>query len=238
MSVSLYLLALMIVRTPYIFPKEKTHTSLDIKKVLAEDGLISQALTNYEERPQQIKKACAVQQAFVKDRHLAIEAGTGVGKSFAYLVPAIDLTCSGMGKTLISTFTITLQEQLINKDIPLLASCTPQAFTAVLAKGRNNYLCKRRLAFALQRQRQLFDDMSSELQKILDWSNQTKDGSLSDLPFLPRNHTWDRVKSEHGNCRGRKCPYFRDCFYWCARRGIEKADIIVANHALLFSDLV
>jgi ATP-dependent DNA helicase DinG len=211
---------------------------LDVKKALSTKGLISAALTRFEERPEQIEMANAVQQAFINGRHLAIEAGTGIGKSFAYLVPAIDLACSGVGKTLISTFTITLQEQLINKDIPLLARCMPNTFTAVLAKGRNNYLCRRRLAYALQRQKQFFDDAGTGLEKILEWSKQTKDGSLSDIPFLPDNHTWDKVKSEHGNCRGRKCPQFRDCFYWRARRGIDKADIIVANHALLFSDLV
>lgn len=216
----------------------KANTSLDIKSVLAEGGYISKALTNFEERPEQIEMADSVQKAFVKGRHLAIEAGTGVGKSFAYLVPAINSACSGMGKTIISTFTITLQEQLINKDIPFLAGCMPQTFKATLAKGRNNYLCKRRLAYTLQRQRRFFDDTSSELNKILHWANQTQDGSLSDLEFLPGNQTWDTVKSEHGNCRGRKCQHFQDCFYRRARRDIEKANLIVANHALLFSDLI
>jgi ATP-dependent DNA helicase DinG len=217
---------------------DKTNINLDIKDVLASDGLVARTLTNFEERPEQIEMAQAVQQAFAKCRKLAIEAGTGVGKSFAYLIPAINSSCSGLGKTLISTFTITLQEQLINKDIPLLADCLPLSFKAVMAKGRNNYLCKRRLLFALQKQKRLFDSSGSDLEKIRDWANTTKDGSLSDLPFFPRNQTWDKVKSEHGNCRGRKCPHFRDCFYFIARRGIEKADIIVANHALLFSDLV
>ncbi|MFQ6036440.1 MAG: ATP-dependent DNA helicase, partial [Sedimentisphaerales bacterium] len=220
------------------FPMVKTQTNLTIQKVLALGGPISQSLTNFEVRPQQIKMAHAVQQAFAKGRHLAIEAGTGVGKSFAYLIPVSDLVSNGVGRTLISTFTITLQEQLVNKDIPFLDSCMPQRFTAVLAKGRGNYLCKRRLTFALQRQKQLFDESGSELEKVRDWANQTKDGSLSDIPFLPKNRTWDRVKSEHGNCRGRKCPYFGDCFYWHARRRLDNADIIVANHALLFSDLV
>jgi ATP-dependent DNA helicase DinG len=180
----------------------------------------------------------AVQQAFLKGRHLAVEAGTGVGKSFAYLIPAADLASNGMGRILISTFTITLQEQLVNKDIPFLNNCMPQEFKAVLAKGRSNYLCKRRLKFTLQRERWLIDDADSELDKVWEWSEQTKDGSLSDLPFLPKSRTWDRVKSEHGNCRGRKCLHFRECFYWAARRRLENADIVVVNHALLFSDLV
>ena len=216
----------------------KTYKGLDIQKVFAPDGDIWRSLANFEVRPEQIQMAGAVQQVFLKGGHLAVEAGTGVGKSFAYLIPAVDLAANGMGRILISTFTITLQEQLINKDIPFLNNCMQQEFTAVLGKGRSNYLCKRRLKFTLQRESRLFDDKDSELYRIQDWAEQTKDGSLSDLPFLPRSRTWDRVKSEHGNCRGRKCLHFRDCFYWAARRRLENADIIVANHALLFSDLV
>jgi ATP-dependent DNA helicase DinG len=221
-----------------IVSMNKTYTGLDIRKILAPDGEISRSLASFEVRPEQIEMACEVQQAFLNARHLAVEAGTGVGKSFAYLIPAVDLAANGMGRILVSTFTITLQEQLINKDIPFLNSCMPQKFNAVLAKGRNNYLCKLRLKFTLQRESRLFDDKDSELHQIRDWAEQTKDGSLSDLPFLPNSRTWDRVKSEHGNCRGRKCLHFRDCFYWAARRRLENADIIVANHALLFSNLM
>jgi len=153
-------------------------------------------------------------------------------------LPTIELVCRTGSKALISTYTTTLQEQLINKDIPFLADCIPQTFVVVLAKGRGNYLCKRRLEFALRRQRSLFDDFGSKLELISNWAGETGDGSLSDMPFLPANKIWDKVKSEHGNCRSRKCPHFRTCFYWRARRCLEKADIAVANHALLFSDLV
>jgi ATP-dependent DNA helicase DinG len=216
----------------------KTYTGLDIQKIFSADGDVCQSLANFEVRHEQIEMARAVQQAFLSGRHLAVEAGTGVGKSFAYLVPAADLASNGMGRVLVSTFTITLQEQLVNKDIPFLNRCLPQKFNAVLAKGRSNYLCKRRLKFALQRERLLIDDTDSELDRIWEWVQRTKDGSLSSLPFLPKSRIWDRVRSEHGNCRGRKCLNFRDCFYWAARRRLENADIIVANHALLFSDLV
>ncbi len=217
-----------------------------IKDVLAQNGFISQNLENFEERPEQIEMSCAVRRAFDSHRNLAVEAGTGVGKSFAYLVPAIQYavnnaehdTSSKPLKTLISTYTITLQEQLINKDIPLLLKCMPNNFTAVLAKGRNNYLCKRRLRFALEMQRYLFDETADELHEINEWSKNTKDGSLSDLNFWPNSQTWDKVKSEHGNCPGRKCENYSDCFYRNARRKMNQADIIVANHALLFSDLV
>jgi len=209
----------------------------DIQEVLAPGGLISQSFADFEDRPQQVQMACAIRQALLDGRHLVVEAGTGVGKSFAYLVPAIELVCRGAGQVLVSTFTITLQEQLINKDIPFLAGCLPGSFTASLAKGRGNYLCKRRLEFAMRKQRLLFGQSDAELLLINDWANQTKDGSLSDIPFVPSSLVWDMVNSEHGNCRGRKCPHFQDCFYQQARRCLDSADIIVANHALLFSDL-
>lgn len=251
------------------------------RAVFAADGAIAGSLPGFEERPEQIQMADAVHKALVCDRHLVVEAGTGVGKSFAYLVPAIGLVhlarmrgdagtggtgrvgkkpsfsngaskprpVTSGGKVLISTYTITLQEQLINKDIPVLSGCMPGRFTAVLAKGRGNYLCKRRLEFALRGQRRLFSSRStgaldesgsrsSAMARISDWAGETEDGSLSDLPFVPEASVWDAVNSEHGNCRGRKCPHFGDCFYRRARRRLEHADIIVANHALMFSDLV
>ena len=206
--------------------------NLDIQEILAPGGLVSQSFADFEVRPQQVKMAVAVQGAFHNGRHLAVEAGTGVGKSFAYLIPAIETVYQRAGKVLISTFTITLQEQLINKDIPFLANCMPSGFTAVLAKGRGNYVCRRRLEFALRKHRLLFNQFSSKLALIKDWANQTKDGSLSDMPFVPSSNVWDAVKSEHGNCMGRRCRHWQDCFYRRARRQLDSADIIVANHTV------
>jgi len=214
---------------------------LEMKDIFAPGGALAKCFSGYEYRHEQAEMAEAVQGSLLGGRHLVVEAGTGVGKSFAYLVPAMDMAARKAGKALVSTFTITLQEQLINKDIPFLTrlkGVVPAGFTAVLAKGRGNYLCRRRLEFALRRQMGLFDDFGSALCAIRDWAGQTEDGSLSDLHFVPKGQVWDAVRSEHGNCRGRKCPYFPKCFYWRARRGLETADVIVANHALLFSDLV
>jgi ATP-dependent DNA helicase DinG len=216
----------------------RADTSLDIREVLSPGGAIAQLLPGFEKRPEQIQMACAIKKALADGRRLVTEAGTGIGKSFAYLIPAIEQIYRREGKVLVSTFTITLQEQLINKDIPFLANCLPRPFTAVLAKGRGNYLCKRRLEFAMRKQRLLFNQFTSALAAINNWANQTKDGSLSDIPFVPKSSVWDLVKSEHGNCRGRRCPHFNNCLYWRARRRLESADIIVANHALMFSDLV
>jgi ATP-dependent DNA helicase DinG len=212
--------------------------SPDAAKLLGPNGPVARALPGFESRPQQVRMASAITQTFARRRHLAVEAGTGVGKSFAYLVPLILEMTETQEKALVSTFTITLQEQLAGRDIPFLARCLPQSVKAVLAKGRGNYLCRRRLDFALKRQRRLFGPESRDLERLDEWAGTTEEGSRSDLPFLPDARTWDAVKSEHGNCRGRKCARFSKCFYRQARRAWGQANLIVANHALLFSDLI
>jgi len=217
-----------------IRPREQ----FDVEDFFSSGGVLSRMRDDFECRTEQAAMAVAVQRSLANDEKLAVEAGTGVGKSFAYMIPVIEAVCRNKCKALISTFTITLQEQLINKDIPFLAECFKSGFTAVLAKGRSNYLCRRRMEFAIRRQQGLFDDLSSGLAAIKAWSEATTDGSLSDIDFVPKAKVWDKVNSEHGNCRGRRCKYFSDCFYWRARRRLETADIIVANHALMFSDLV
>jgi ATP-dependent DNA helicase DinG len=211
---------------------------IEVERLWSSDGLIARALPGFEARPQQIHMAGAIQRAFAEGRHLAVEAGTGVGKSFAYLVPVIQRLCESGHRALVSTFTITLQEQLANKDIPFLAHCLPQKFKPALAKGRGNYLCRRRLEFAFRGQRALFGPAARELDRIYQWAQTTQDGSRSDLPFLPSPATWDKVCSEHGNCTGRKCSRFRGCFYQQARRRWSEANLLVANHALLFTDLI
>ena len=215
--------------------KANTATNMDL--VLGQQGPLGQSMPAFELRHEQVEMACAVQKAIQSSKHLVVEAGTGVGKSFAYLVPILDIVKARSCKAVISTFTITLQEQLINKDIPFLADCLGKTFTAVLAKGRGNYLCKRRLDFALKRQKGLFGDLNTDLASIRQWAAETTDGTLSDLKFLPSHNIWNKINSEHGNCHGRRCNYFGDCFYRRARRSMQNADVIVANHALLFSDL-
>ena len=210
----------------------------ELQQVFAPQGVLAESLKGFEKRSQQVEMARAVAKALIEGNRLAVEAGTGVGKSFAYLIPAIKLVCSGAGRVLVSTYTITLQEQLIKKDIPFLRKALGCEFAAVLVKGRGNYLCKRRLDFAVRKHQLLFDQFGSELDEIRAWAAQTEDGSLSDLEFVPSHTVWDMVNSEHGNCKGRKCPHMNKCFYQKARRRAETADIIVANHALMFSDLV
>ena len=211
---------------------------LDADALLGPEGLVADRWPNFESRPEQLAMARRVQEAMRKGFHLTVEAGTGVGKSFAYLTGAIDQAIQQNGKVLISTHTINLQQQLIEKDIPFLADILPEGFTARLAKGRSHYLCKRRLEYTIKRKATLFDADTRELGRIAEWAEESANGSLSELDVVPPRETWQAVQSEHGNCQGRKCRYYSRCFYWQARRKLETADIIISNHALLFSDLV
>jgi ATP-dependent DNA helicase DinG len=182
--------------------------------------------------------AAAVDHAFQTGKHLITEAGTGVGKSFAYLVPAIAQASAGK-KVVISTHTISLQEQLIEKDIPFLQAVSGAEFSAVLCKGRGNYLCLRRLEQTSKKSLTLFPDPrnTDDLIMIEGWATKTRDGSLSDLPRQPAWQVWDKVNAERGNCLGRRCRYFDGCFYQASRRRIANGQILICNHALFFSDL-
>ncbi len=216
------------------------------RDILGPDGRIAARLPHYELRGEQLEMADAVHQALQQKRHLIVEAGTGVGKSFAYLVPAIlaatEQTSGGESahkRIIISTHTISLQEQLMQKDLPLLRSVMPQEFTAVLVKGRGNYISLRRLELARSRATSLFThrDEFDELRQISDWATVTSDGSLADMKHRPLPQVWEEVQSDSGNCLGRQCPRHKDCFYYQARSRVHNAQILVVNHALFFSDL-
>lgn len=206
---------------------------------LGPGGLLSRALPGFEPRPQQAEMAAAVADAIARKRTLMVEAGTGVGKSFAYLVPAIEAAAKKDLKVVVSTHTIGLQEQLIRKDIPFLMGVMPQAVRPVLVKGRGNYLSRRRLRVAQQRAGQVVESHAAadQLIQIGRWSRQTADGSKSDLPVQPFESVWDLVHSDNGNCLGRKCPDHAECFYFKARKQVFGATLMVVNHALFFADL-
>lgn len=211
-----------------------------LENILGADGAIARRLgERYEFRPQQLEMAAAVQDALEKNHSALIEAGTGVGKSFAYLLPIIDWAVRNKKRVVISTHTISLQEQLIYKDIPLLQSVYPDEFTAILVKGRNNYLCQRRLEQTRRRQDSLFESeqQRESLWMIEEWAGQTTDGSLADLPRAPEAGVWEKVCAEHGNCLGKKCPHYKPCFWQAAKRRMQSGRILIVNHALFFSDL-
>jgi Rad3-related DNA helicase/REP element-mobilizing transposase RayT len=215
-----------------------------IDSILGPDGAIARRLGDkYEHRPQQLEMAAAVSRAFDEGKHLLVEAGTGVGKSFAYLLPAIEFAVKKKKRVVISTHTISLQEQLIEKDIPLIQSVYPDEFTAVLVKGRSNYLCQRRLEQTRSRQSHQFEQKNQleSLWTIEEWTQEMiqnrGNGSLAELPQLPDPGVWDKVCAEHGNCLGKKCRFYEGCFWQAAKRRMHGGNLLIVNHALFFSDL-
>ncbi len=212
---------------------------MSTRSILGPDGLIAKKWPTFESRPQQLEMAEAVALALDGKRKLLVEAGTGVGKSFAYLVPAILAAAGKEKRVVVSTHTIALQEQIVRKDIPFLQSVMPHDFRPVLVKGRGNYVSLRRLRGAQQKVNTLLDTPGAvdQLIQIGRWSRQTADGSRSDLPFQPYESVWDLAQSDSGNCLGRKCPQQAECFYFQARKRVFGANLLVVNHALFFADL-
>ena len=213
--------------------------SLSVEDILAPGGLVADNLDSYEDRREQLDMAIAVAGGFEARRHVLAEAGTGVGKSFAYLVPSILEAVENKRRVVISTYTIALQEQLIAKDIPFLAKILPMKFKAVLGKGRTNYVCFRRLSMAIKSKNKLFADESKldMLEEVARWAMDTSDGSLQDIDFSINPDVWRTVRAESGLCKGSKCDHYGPCHFRRARRLMLKADILVVNHAMFFSDL-
>jgi ATP-dependent DNA helicase DinG len=213
-----------------------------VAEIFSPRGILSRS-PNFEFRPQQQEMAVAVAQALESGEHLAVEAGTGVGKSLAYLVPAILYALANKKKAVVCTHTINLQEQLTQKDLPMLEQILPANFTFTMLKGRANYLCTRRLQKAMQQASNLFTSSETEeLQRIRDWSKNTTDGSLSDFEIEPDPKVWDQVCSERGLCAPRLCGYPSEfgkqhgvCFFQRARNRILSSDVVVLNHTLFFT---
>jgi Rad3-related DNA helicase/REP element-mobilizing transposase RayT len=218
-----------------------------VEEIFSPTGILSRA-KNFEFRPQQQEMAMAVARALQNREHLAVEAGTGVGKSLAYLVPAILFAVSQKKKAIVSTHTINLQEQLTEKDLPMLtdvlgALAVPVKFSFSMLKGRANYLCTRRLQKAMQQSGNLFTSSEAEeLQRIYEWSKETKDGSLSDFDIEPDPKVWALVCSERGLCSPKVCGYPSDfakdhgvCFFQRARNKFLSSDVLVLNHTLFFT---
>jgi ATP-dependent DNA helicase DinG len=213
-----------------------------VEAMFSAKGRLSRA-SNFEYRPQQQEMAVAVARTLESGEHLAVEAGTGVGKSLAYLVPAILFAVANKRKAIVCTHTINLQEQLTQKDLPMLEQVLPVKFTFMMLKGRGNYLCTRRLQKAMQQSGSLFTSSEAgELQRIYEWSRTTEDGSLSDFETEPDPKVWAQVCSERGLCSPKLCGPQSDfakehpaCFFQRARRRFLSADVLVLNHTLFFT---
>jgi len=207
-------------------------------EVFGPDGLIARAHPEYEYRPGQVEMARAVMRAFEGKRHLIVEAGTGTGKTLAYLVPAVAAALGGNGRVIVSTGTKNLQEQLMEKDIPFLQSVLPKPFAATYMKGRNNYLCLNRLARAQSAPVLEGLDEVDYFEEVCQWSRETEIGDRAELSNLPELLSfWRHIDARSESCLGQKCPDYDACFITRMRNRAQEADIVVVNHHLFFADL-
>ena len=224
--------------------ESNSELAAQVEGIFGPGGLLSQA-KNFEHRVPQQKMAVAVARALEAGENLMVEAGTGVGKSLAYLIPAILYGQAHARKAIVSTHTINLQEQLAEKDLPMLQRILPVKFSFTMLKGRANYLCTRRLHRAMARAGGLFTSPEvAELKRIHEWSKETVDGSLSDFEVEPDPKVWEEVCSERGLCSPKLCGAGSDagktngeCFFQQARRRFLGADVLVLNHSLFFASL-
>lgn len=209
----------------------------EVERFFAADGLLSSTLADFEHRDEQVRMSFSVAEAFNEERIAVIEAGTGTGKSLAYLLPAILWAVRNKERVVVSTNTINLQEQLIRKDLPLLQKNLDIPFRGVLVKGRGNYLCLRKLE-GVKGEPSLFpDEGEKELAAIVAWSEKTREGCRGDLSFIPKDEVWEELCCEADQCGRVKCPFYTRCFFYSARREAAGADILVVNHALLMADV-
>ena len=207
-------------------------------EVFGPDGLIAKAHPEYEHRPGQIEMARAVMRAFEEKRHLIVEAGTGTGKTLAYLVPAVAAALGGNGRVIVSTGTKNLQEQLMEKDIPFLQRILPKPFSATYMKGRSNYLCLNRLARSQSAPVLEGLDEVDYFEEVCHWSRASETGDRAELSNLPESLSfWRHIDARSESCLGQKCPDFDACFITRMRNRAQEADIVVVNHHLFFADL-
>jgi len=209
-----------------------------LEDVLGSDGRVAQRMQSFRFRPGQMQMARSVMQVLAAGGIRFIEAGTGTGKSLAYLVPAIVKGRHAKPAVVISTNTINLQEQLLNKDLPLLQEVMPFEFKATLVKGRANYICMYRLRASIQEGAGLFEDEEGRvLNRLLTWARDTDDGSRSDLDFPVPTRIWDQVSADSERCLGELCPSRAECFVVRARSHMLTSELLLVNHHLLCADL-
>ncbi|MCB1053259.1 MAG: DEAD/DEAH box helicase, partial [Acidobacteria bacterium] len=226
---------------PSTEPQVQAVESDSVLDLFASDGALAKNLDTFELRPGQRDMAEAVLKSLNEGTHLVVEAGTGTGKSLAYLIPALLWTRANRKRIVIATKTIALQEQLLFKDIPLARKLIENAPHAALIKGRSNYVCLRKLEDVTTVQMHLWDDQETqalqEVQDIAQWVQETGGGDKAQLPFLPSYPAWEKVQSESDMCLGSRCPHFQRSPFFVSRRESARSGILVVNQALLFSDL-
>jgi ATP-dependent DNA helicase DinG len=223
-------------------PAARSQVDLDpsaIAEVLGAGGVVAASHRGFEDRPSQREMAMAISRLYNEGGIGLLEAGTGVGKSLGYLVPALRWAAANGERTVVSTNTINLQEQLVGRDLPFLAEAlSDQPVRFALLKGWHNYLCKVRLEQALEAGTALFETaLAGEMDSLVSWADATSDGSLTSFATPPRPELWDEVAAEPDLCQRMKCRHFDSCFVFKARREAAAADVVVVNHHLLLSDV-
>ncbi|HOT60024.1 MAG TPA: helicase C-terminal domain-containing protein [Spirochaetales bacterium] len=224
-----------VVIEPVVAKEAEPIDSASIVKALEPGGKLAKKLPNYEHRPDQLKLIQAVSEAFNHEQILIAEAGTGIGKSFAYLLPAVYWALQNKQRVVVSTATINLQQQLYEKDMPLIASLFNEDVKYVLMKGRGNYICRKRVAEYLEEEG-LFAHDNTSLQEILAWMETTTTGDRNDMVPYPEESLWSKVCSESESCSNIRCPYHDQCFFIKNRKEASAAHIIITNHHLLLID--
>lgn len=214
---------------------------IDIAPYFEKTGLLSTTFSEFEYRNEQLEMAKVIEKGLNSETKVIVEAGTGTGKTLAYLIPAIEWAIKNKKRVVISTNTINLQEQLLNKDIPIAQKVIQGDFKYVLVKGRGNYLCNRKINnIALGETIDLQEyslDQKNQIQAILKWGGRTESGDKAELTFEVDSNVWEHFQSETDMCAGNKCAYKNECFFLKARDEKKKADILITNHHMYFSDL-
>lgn len=214
----------------------------DVLYTYSDGGTLSQLIKGYEYRHEQALLAEAIIKAFNSNSSLIAEAGTGIGKSFAYLIPALNWLKQNKTRIVVSTNTINLQQQIIEKDLPLIASAIAPNVIYTLVKGRSNYVCIRKVKDALKENNNdpefdFSDERASFIREIDNWLDATKDGSITDLNFRPRGELWELVASDNDTCLHRKCNYLEKCFFYKMKKRLNASQLLVVNHHLLCADI-
>nr|WP_307774354.1 helicase C-terminal domain-containing protein [uncultured Cetobacterium sp.] len=219
----------------------KRNVKIDVKPYFEKKGLLAGIFDEFEYRDEQLEMAKIIEEGLNNETKVIVEAGTGTGKSLGYLIPAIEWSIKNKKRVVITTNTINLQEQLLNKDIPIAKRVIPEEFNYILVKGRGNYLCNRKLHNVATGDVVDFEEYNqiqkNQFKEVLKWGGRTETGDKAELPFEVDYLIWEHFQSESDMCAGNKCPYKSECFFLKARDEKKKADILITNHHMYFSDL-
>ena len=226
----------------YVIVPLKEFIKIDVDEYFGENGAIHKNFGKFEIRREQYEMAKFIENSMNENKKLIVEAGTGTGKTIAYLLPTLLYAIENNLKVIVSTNTINLQEQLINKDIPLLKKIIDEDFNYQIVKGRGNYLCKRKLynIDVTEKETDTEEEKTEKniIRNLIDWDkNVTRTGDRNELKYEISNSIWEKVNSEADMCKGVKCPYYSKCYFFNARKNIADATLLIVNHHMFFADL-